>query len=185
MRAFDGGRLARLEETCWRLRCTAAREELKGAHGERALLPVLRLKQELGEPGWLPEAVPDALDTLQVELRYLASNRRRGRPRDKIGQTFRRIMQILLRSVLVLEGGCRELAQWEIDELLAELFSVATGRTISVKSYIRMRKRDRAAANKAISAGGCHPAISSRRVQRRSGPDAPRSVLGSPTGGSG
>lgn len=152
MRAYDGGRLERLEDACWRFRCAATRKELKGPGANRALSLLLRLKRELGEPCWLPEQVPTALDTLQDELQRLASKRPQGRPRDGIGQTFRRNMGLFFSHQVLLKSGYRVLLKSEIDDLLSELSEVATGRPLLFDSYVRMRKRERAAENRVVAA---------------------------------
>lgn len=149
---YQPGRLERLEEACWRFRCAAARKELKSPAARRAFTSLLRLKRILGDPGWLAEPVSDALNRLQGELEFLVSRRRRGRPKDSLGKAFRRTMRVFLQSPVILpECGCRSLSQSEIDELLNELFMVALGRALSLDSYVRMRKRDKAADNGGIS----------------------------------
>ncbi len=121
MSAYQPGRLERLEEACWGFRCAEARKELKGAGADRALLLLGRLKEELREASWLPEHVPVALDTLNDSLQLLASKKRQGRPRDNLGQTFRRNMRIFFRHGVLLKDGCRSLSQQEIDEILNDL----------------------------------------------------------------
>lgn len=152
MSAYQPGRLERLEEACWGFRCAEARKELKGAGADRALLLLGRLKEELREASWLPEHVPVALDTLNDSLQLLASKKRQGRPRDNLGQTFRRNMRIFFRHGVLLKDGCRSLSQQEIDEILNDLFRVAIGRALSLDSYVRMRKREQAEEIKDITA---------------------------------
>ena len=152
MSRYQQGRLERLEEACWRFRCAVARKELKGTRAERALVLLGRLKEELQEAIWLPEHVPAALDKLQDDLQLLASKRREGRPRDSLGQTFRRNMWIFFSPGVLLKDGCRSLSPPETDEILNDLFKVAIGRTLSLDSYIRMRKREQAKDKKDIAA---------------------------------
>ena len=64
MSAYRPGRIELLEEACWRFRCAVARRDLKGAGAERALSLLEHLKEELGEPIWLPEHIPAAPDEL-------------------------------------------------------------------------------------------------------------------------
>lgn len=153
MRPSDPGRLSRLEDACWRFRCAAIRNELKGARARRALSLLLRLKAELQEPAGLPEQIPPALDALQDQLQRLASKRPEGRPRDGLGQAFRRNIEVFLTPFVVRRSGCRSLSREELHEVLSELFMVAIGRALSPDSYIRMRKREKAAAYRAFDAG--------------------------------
>jgi hypothetical protein len=183
MRAYDHRRLDRLEDACWRFRCAATRKELKGARARRALSLLLRLKRELGEPCWLPEQVPTELDRLQDQLIVLASKKRQGRPRDSIGKLFRRSMRNFFTPMIVLKDGCRSLSQTELDEVLSDLFKVAIGRVISLNSYVRMRKREQAADNKAMSASRRRRPISLNQTQRYSGRVAARSGPGSAMSG--
>jgi hypothetical protein len=152
---FQQGRLERLEEACWRFRSAAARKELMGARAERILVHLGRLEDELREAIWLPEQVPAALDTLRNSLEFLASRKRQGRPRDNLGQTFRRNMRIFFRLGVLLKDGFRSLSQPELDEILNDLFKVAIGRTLALDSYVRMRKRELAEEKKDLSAGRC------------------------------
>jgi hypothetical protein len=107
--------------------CEVARKDLRGAGAERALLLLARLKEELHDAIWLPEYVPAALDKLQDDLPLSASKRREGRPRDSLGHTFRRNMQIFFSHGVLLKDGWRSLSQPEIDEILNDLFRVAIG----------------------------------------------------------
>jgi hypothetical protein len=141
MRRYQPGRLEFLEEACWRFRCAAAGKALRGTSAGRALVLLLRLKQELGEPIWLSENVAIAFDTLQDSLQHWASRRRQGRPRDNLGQTFRRLMRTFFRDGVLLKTGWRSLSQPEMDEILNDLFRISIGRALSLDSYIRMRKR--------------------------------------------
>lgn len=166
MSAYQPGRLENLEEACWRFHCAVARKELKGAGAGRALSLLLRLKQELQEPTWLPEHVSVALDTLQDALQHLASTRRQGRPRDNVGRTFRRVMRNFFLHGVLLKSGWRALSQTEIDEILNDLFKVAIGRALSLDSYVRMRKREQAVDNKEISASRRRRPISRPRNAR-------------------
>jgi len=152
MSAYQPGRLERLEEACWSFRCGVARQDLRGAGAERALSLLGSLKEELRGAIWLPEHVPVALDTLNDSLQLLASKKRQGRPRDNLGQTFRRNMRIFFRHAVLLKDGWRSLSQAEIDEILNDLFKVAIGRTLSLDSYVRMRKREQAEEIKDITA---------------------------------
>jgi hypothetical protein len=106
MSAYQQGRLERLEEACWRFRSAAARKGLMGSRAERILVHLGRLKEELREAIWLPEHVPAALDTLRDSLEFLASRKRPGRPRDSLGQTFRRNMWVFFSPGVLLEDGC-------------------------------------------------------------------------------
>ena len=152
MSAYQPGRLELLEEACWRFRCAVARKDLKGAGAERALSLLGRLRAELREPIWLPEHVPAALDDLNDSLQRLASKKRQGRPRDSLGQTFRRNMRTFFRYGVLLKNGWRSLSQPESDEILNDLFKVAIGRTLSIESYVRMRRREQAEEKKDIAA---------------------------------
>jgi hypothetical protein len=154
MSAYQPGRLELLEEACWRFRCAATRKELMGSKAERILVHLRRLEEELREATWLPEHVPGALDTLDDSLRLLASRKRQGRPRDNLGQTFRRNMRIFFRLGVLLKDGWRSLSQQELDEILNDLFKVAIGRTLSLNSYVRMRKREQAQEKRYVSANG-------------------------------
>jgi hypothetical protein len=145
MRAYDPTRLERLEAACWSFRCAAIRKELKGARARQALSLLGRLERELGEPSWPDEQVAVALDLLREKLQSMASKRGPGRPRDSLGQTFRRNMQIFFSRAVLTEGGWRALSRGELDEILSDLFKLATGRTLAHASYVRMRKREQAA----------------------------------------
>lgn len=151
MSAYQPERLERLEEACWRFRCAVARKDLRGAGAKRALSLLGSLKEELREAIWLPEHVPVALDTLNESLQLLASKKRQGRPRDNLGQTFRRNMRIFFRHGVLLKDAYRSLSQQEIDEILNDLFKVSIGRTLSLDSYVRMRKREQAEEIKDIT----------------------------------
>lgn len=131
-----------------------ARKDLKSARAERALALLARFKEELGEAIWLPEHIPVAIDTLQDSLQLWASKKRQGRPRDNLGQTFRRNMGIFFRLGVLLKDGWRSLSQTELDEILNDLFKVAMGRTLSLDSYVRMRKREQAKERGSIPATG-------------------------------
>ncbi|MGH7780591.1 MAG: hypothetical protein ACREQR_12270 [Candidatus Binataceae bacterium] len=167
LRRYQTKRLENLEEACWNFRCAEARKGLKGAGAGRALSLLLNLRRELREPTWLPDHVSVALDTLQDKLQHLASNRPQGRPRDSLGQTFRRNMWVFLWPGVLLKDGYRALSQPKIDEVLNELFKVAIGRALSLDSYVRMRKREQAVENRDISASSRRRAI--LRSQKRKG----------------
>src|ERR1700691_3397645 len=122
MSRFQRGRLELLEEACWQFRCAAARKELMGSKAERTLVQLRRLEEELREATWLPEHVPAALDSLKDSLQFLASRKRQGRPRDSLGQTFRRNMWIFFSPGVLLKDGWRSLSRLEIDEVLNDLF---------------------------------------------------------------
>lgn len=160
---FQRGRLELLEEACWRFRCATARKELMGSRAERILVHLRRLEEELREATWLPEHVPAALDSLNDSLQFLASRKRQGRPRDNLGQTFRRNMRIFFRLGVLLKDGWRSLSQPELDEILNDLFTVAIGRTLSLDSYVRMRKREQAEEKRDISASRRRRAVALRR----------------------
>lgn len=160
MNRYQQGRLERLEEACWRFRSAAARKELMGARAERILVHLERLGEELREAIWLPEHVPPALDTLRDSLEFLASRKRQGRPRDSLGQTFRRNMWIFFSPGVLLKDGWRSLSRLEIDEVLNDLFTVAIGRTLSFESFVRMRKREQAEERKDLSASRRRRAVS-------------------------
>ena len=140
MSRFQRGRLELLEEACWRFRSAAARKELMGVRAERILVHLGRLEEELQEAIWLPEHIPAALDTLRDSLEFLASRKRQGRPRDSLGQTFRRNMWIFFSPGVLLKDGWRSLSRPEIDEILNDLFTIAIGRTLSFESFVRMRR---------------------------------------------
>jgi hypothetical protein len=154
MSAYQPRRLELLEEACWRFRCAAARKELMGSKAERILVNLRRLEEELREATWLPEHVPAALDSLNDSLQFLASRKRQGRPRDNLGQTFRRNMTIFFRFGVLDKDGWRSLSQTELDAILNDLFKVAIGRSLSLDSYVRMRKREQAQEKRSISANG-------------------------------
>ena len=160
MSRFQRGRLELLEEACWQFRCAAARKELMGSKAERTLVQLRRLEEELREATWLPEHVPAALDSLKDSLQFLASRKRQGRPRDSLGQTFRRNMWIFFSPGVLLKDGWRSLSRLEIDEVLNDLFTVAIGRTLSFESFVRMRKREQAEEKKDLSASRRRRAVS-------------------------
>ncbi|HLM79366.1 MAG TPA: hypothetical protein VE957_13785 [Terriglobales bacterium] len=140
----QAARLQRLEEACWDFRRFETRSGLKGARAARALSTLLRFRQELGEPIWLPENVAAALDYIAEDLQVVASAARKGRPRDSLGQAFRRNMEIFLSPAVLTKDGYRTLPQEEMDRILNDLFGVTMGRALSFDSYVRMRKREQA-----------------------------------------
>ncbi len=141
---YQPGRLERLERACWLWRCAATRKALRGPQAKRALSLLARHKWCLREPSWLPEGLPAGLDKLQSDLTILASLGGKDRPRDTLGRSFRRNTGIFFTHGALIGGKYREFTQAEIDELLSELFFLATGRVLSLESYVRMRKRDKA-----------------------------------------
>src|ERR1700684_3748920 len=107
------GRLQLLEDACWNFQCAEARKELKGSVATKALSLLGRLEGELGEAIWIPDRVAAAIDTLKDSLQPLVLKKRQGRPKDSLGQTFRRNTRIFLSPLIRL----RSLSQSEVDEI--------------------------------------------------------------------
>jgi len=84
-----------------------------------------------------------SLDQLQDELNKLARRAKRGRREDDIAQIFREASQVFVFGGLDFKDR-RLPSRDSIDEALAGVFAVVFARTISVNSFARMRKRERA-----------------------------------------
>jgi hypothetical protein len=140
---FDAGRRQRFEESCWRHRCFALRNELKGARAKRALARLTALCRALGDLCWIPEQVASSLDSLQGDLQHLASKGRRGRPKDTIARAFRRNVHNFVPRAQFSQRTARSLSREETDEILGELLEVVCGRKVSAASITRMRMRER------------------------------------------
>lgn len=145
MAEYNASRLKRLEEICWEFRRSEARGELKGAPALRALGTLSLLREQTRELIWLTENEMKAIDHVAESLINAASTSKKGRRRDSLGQTFRRIMGIFFLPALPTKDGCRALSREEKDEILCDLFKLTMGRTVSFESFVRMRKRERAA----------------------------------------
>ncbi len=137
---FDAERRDRFEESCWRHHCAALRNELKGARAKRALAHLTMFRSALGDQSWLPDQVVSSFDSLQDELRLLASKGRRGHPKDTIGRALRRNMA---KFVPAVQRTARSLSREEFDEILGDLLGVICGRKVSAASIKRMRARER------------------------------------------
>ena len=140
---FDPGRRERFEESCWLHHCAALQNELKGARAKRTLAHLTAFRSALGDQSWLPDQVVSWLDSLQDELRLLASKGRRGRPKDTIARALRRNMTIFVPPVYLPKRTARSLSREEFDEILGDLLGVICGRKVSAATIKRMRARER------------------------------------------
>jgi hypothetical protein len=133
-----------LEDLCWAYRCTAERDKLRGALAEHCLYLLLRLKYELGDGIWLSAQEAKILDKIEKRLRRLASDKKRGRPKDQLGKGFRRDLRVSLRTAPRSKRSAQSIKPMAISEIGTALYPVALGRRVSWASYVRMDKRDRA-----------------------------------------
>ena len=139
----DSERRERFEESCWLHHCAALRNELKAGRAQRALAHLTMLRSVLGDQSWLPDQVVSSLDSLQDELRLLASKGRRGRPKDTIARALRRNMTMFVPAVYLPKRTARSLSREDIDEILGDLLGLICGRKVSAASIKRMRARER------------------------------------------
>ena len=139
----DPGRRERFEEFCWRSHCAALRNEFKGAKAKRALRHLESLRIAIGNPSWLPREIVESLDSLQRELRNLTAKGHQGRPADVVGTWFRRDMHHFVPARFAPKTVL-SISREEVDDILADVWPVICGRTVSETSITRMRMRDRA-----------------------------------------